>query len=85
MENQNNFYIINITAYYSGNFDRYSIDFDFPFTSSFWVVSANYTHIGFVHENDDFLLINTQVFSLYKISELYGETNRTIFPEIRII
>ena len=85
MENQNNFYIINITAYYSGNYDIYSIDFDFPFANSFWVVSENYTHIGFVHENDDFLLINTQVFSLYKISELYGETNRTIFPEIRII
>ena len=49
------------------------------------MVSKDYTHFGFVSKRESPLAINTEIFSLFKISDIVEGANETVVPEFRII
>ena len=69
--------------------DRYESELDIGFNNpkSNFVVSKNYTHVGFVENSDNPRLINIEVFNLFKIEDLLHDNmeNKTVFPQLRII
>ena len=69
--------------------DRYESELDIGFNNpkSNFVVSKNYTHVGFVENSDDLLLTNLHVFNLFKIDDLLNDNmeKRTVLPKLRIV